>query len=124
MSADVVFDSEFVPTLDPYHKILGMISKVSKASQSKQKLQNNYLERNNFEIALSDHTILMIFFAKSVFICFLIFKNPKIFKIGPKMSDRHYVTYVYKYWERSGLCKGPHIQKILRCTEKKINVYN
>ena len=45
MSADVVFDSEFVPTLDPYHKILGMISKVSKASQSKQKLQNNYLNR-------------------------------------------------------------------------------
>ena len=31
------------------------------------------------------------------------------------------VTYVYKYWEISGLCKGHHIQKILRCTEK-INV--
>ena len=50
-----------------------------------------------FEIARSDHTILMTFFAESVWVCFLIFKNPKIFKIGPKMSDWHYITYVKKY---------------------------
>ena len=86
MSADVVFDSEFVPTLDPYHKILGMISKVSKASQSKQKLQNNYLERNNFEIALSDHTILMIFLQNLFEFAFSFSKIQKFSKSDQKWA--------------------------------------